>query len=111
MIKFRRANIGPGVFEVFLGEAVPCLPINANYPSMEKRSSIIGNVVLVLRQIAQSKLRRGAESEGNGWRKTVTLVLGEIAFCHIVAVCHQIQTQSGIWRDHGKRLINVNRPA
>src|SRR4030095_13253476 len=108
MVQADGADIGVSLFIVVFGQAIPGTPVNPHRFAIEKRKTVVRNVVLVLKQVTEVHLGRCAKAQAESWRETLSGYFDMISVDNIGVVGHGVQTKS---HRRAERLIDVRGAA
>ena len=108
MVQADGADIGVSFFIVVLGQAIPGIPVNSHRFAIEKRKTVVRNVVFVLKQVTEVHLGRRAKAQAESWSETLAGCFDMISVDNIGVVGHGVQTKS---HRRAERLIDVRGAA
>src|SRR5262245_4312520 len=108
MVQADGADIGVSLFIVVLGQAIPGTPVDPHGFTVEKRKTVVRNVVFVLKQVTKVHLGRRAKAQAESWSESLAGYFDMISVDDIGVVGHSVQTKSHIGAE---RLIDVRGAA
>ena len=108
MVQADRAHIRVSFLVVVFGQAIPGIPVNPHGLTIEKRKTVVRNVVLVLKKVIEGHLCRRAKAEGEGWSESLAGYFDMISVDDIGVLGHGVYPQS----DRGREwLVDVRGAA
>ena len=108
MVQADSADVGVCLFIVVLGQAIPGIPVDPHGFAIEKRKTVVRNVVFVLEKIIEVHLGRCAEPDGERRSDALPAHFDVVAIDDIGSVGHGVQTKS---HRRTERLIDVRGAA
>jgi len=103
MVQADGADIGVSLFIVVLGQAIPGTPVDPHRFAMEKRKTVVRNVVFVLEKVTEVHLGRRAKAQAESWSEALAGYFDMISVDDIGVV-------GGHLADCRARLIGGGRP-
>ena len=108
MVQADGADISVSLFVVVFGQAIPGIPVDPHGFAVEKRKTVVRNVVLVLKKVTEGHLGRRAKAEGEGWSEALAGYFDMISVDDIGVLGHGVYPQS----DRGREwLVDVRGAA
>src|SRR4029434_7644568 len=108
MVQADGADIGVSLFIVVLGQAIPGTPVDPHGFTVEKRKTVVRNVVFVLEKVTEVHLGRRAKAQAESWSEALAGYFDMISVDDIDVVGHGVQTKS---HRRAERLIDVRGAA
>src|SRR5262245_3623052 len=108
MVQADGADIRVSFFIVVLGQAIPGTAVNPHGFTVEKRKTVVWNVVFVLKKITEVHLSRRAKAQAESWADSLPTHFDVVAIDNIGSLCHGVQAQSDRGRE---RLVDIGGAA
>src|SRR4029434_10392573 len=108
MVQADGADIGVSLFIVVLGQAIPGTPVDPHGFTVEKRKTVVRNVVFVLEKVTEVHLGRRPKAQAESWSEALAGYFDMISVDDIGVVGHGVQTKS---HRRAERLIDVGGAA
>src|SRR4029434_3166747 len=94
MVQADGADIRVSFFIVVLGQAIPGTSVDPHGFTVEKRKTVVRNIVLVLKQVTEVHLGRRAKAQAESWSEALAGYLDMISVDDIGVGGHGGPTQS-----------------